>query len=526
MTADRTPKHRRPAALRGRRRRLTRGLLSVTVGFGLIALVLGYLIVPGVWQWKEGEAKVTAAQANIVEQNDTTIAGPVDPSLVAALRSAPSSPQSAPLILTYHDIGYNPSPYTVTPEAFATQMQLLNDAGWTTTTGAQLSEWLAGKPLPPHSVMISFDDGARGVWQYADPILARNQQHAIAYIITGYVGTRAPYYMTWPEIIRLQASGRWDIGSHTHLGHVQVPIDANGNEGPYVTKAQYLVDQHRVETSDEYSARIRNDLVESIDQLVAHGLPRPTFFAYPFSANAREPSSAIVASLFQAAMLDDVDVRATSSRDIMEGNLSRMDVLANLSLEEWAARLVDISPLDPGAAQPFTRRGSWTTNARTASPLPGRDDQPIILEPGPEDHTAMLFAPYQTTMWQNYTVAADVSGFSRPGDGTTAGLIALARDPRYQVEVTISVGAYQVLQAFDNQHIVASGTLPEQLSYRVEMTVRHDIVTVTIDGRPAFDLPIPALGPHVPAGGIAITGTRLYRDSPPPHFTSLEVRGF
>ena len=28
-----------------------------------------------------------------------------------------------------------------------------------------------------------------------------------------------------PEIVRLQSSGRWDLGSHAHLGHVQIPID-------------------------------------------------------------------------------------------------------------------------------------------------------------------------------------------------------------------------------------------------------------------------------------------------------------
>ena len=77
--------------------------------------------------------------------------------------------------------------------------------------------------MPPHSVMITFDDGAKGVWQYADPVLARYDLHATAFIITGFVGTHAPYYMTWDEIAELHDSGRWDIEAHTHLGHVQVP---------------------------------------------------------------------------------------------------------------------------------------------------------------------------------------------------------------------------------------------------------------------------------------------------------------
>ena len=83
--------------------------------------------------------------------------------------------------------------------------------------------------------MITFDDGATGVWQYADPVLKRLDMHAIAFIITGFVGTHAPYYMTWDQITELHNSGRWDMEAHTHLGHVQVPSDNNGNEGPFLT---------------------------------------------------------------------------------------------------------------------------------------------------------------------------------------------------------------------------------------------------------------------------------------------------
>ena len=118
----------------------------------------------------------------------------------------------------------------MTPENFAAQMQLIHDAGWTTLTTDQLDGWLDGEPLPPHSVMITFDDGATGVWQYADPVLKRLDMHATAFIITGFVGTHAPYYMTWDQITELHNNGRWDIEAHTHLGHVQVPSDNEGND--------------------------------------------------------------------------------------------------------------------------------------------------------------------------------------------------------------------------------------------------------------------------------------------------------
>ena len=145
-----------------------------------------------------------------------------------------------------------------------------------------------------------------------------------------------------PEIVRLQSSGRWDLGSHAHLGHVQIPID-DKLTGSLPHNPQYLPDQHRIETSDEYIARITHDLVDSTAQLVAHGLPEPEFFAYPLSAHSDDPENRTVASMFQAAMLDDVNLRATTSRDLAQRKLSRMDVVANLSLQEWGARLMTMS---------------------------------------------------------------------------------------------------------------------------------------------------------------------------------------
>ena len=231
------------------------------------------------------------------------------------------------------------------------------------------------------------------------------------------------------------------------------------------------------------------------------GLPEPEFFAYPLSTHSDYPENRTVASMFQAAMLDDVNLRATTSRDLAQRKLSRMDVVANLSLQEWGARLMTMSPLDPATAQPFSRNCAWTTRDLTASyPLPGETINLRRWTLVQKDHDAVLLAPYQTTMWQNYTVTADLGGFTHPGNGTTAGLVALAGAPRYQVEVTIRIGAYQVHQAFDNPRVVASGTLPQQRSHKVDIAVRPDLVTVLIDGRPTLRPPHTAARPAPPSG--------------------------
>ena len=327
-------------------------IYSVILTLLSTAVVAAYLILPGMWQWNRAAMRAETHGTSRPAVQVDTVSGPVDPALVAKLASLSTSPQAPPLILTYHDIGHTKDRYTVTPENFAVQMRMIHDAGWTTLTANDLSRWLAGEPMPPHGVFITFDDGTRGVWQYADPVLKRYGLHAMTFIITGFVATHAPYYMTWDQIHELQNSGRWDVEAHTHLGHVQVPSDANGHEGAFLTTAQWLPAQNRVETDEEYYARVQGDLTECKHQFVLHNLPEPRFLAYPFSAHedAENPAraamlSSIVTPLYQAALLDQADVVAVTTADnIAGGNINRMDVTADVTPEKWIDKLVKASP--------------------------------------------------------------------------------------------------------------------------------------------------------------------------------------
>lgn len=489
--------------------------------------VLGYLILPGIWQWSTA-ATEAAKTKNVVAQVTPIIPPTSDTGLANQLRTAPTSLQASPIILTYHDVGYRHNQYSVTPEVFAGQMQLLADAGWTTITAAQLSDWLTGHPLPPHAVMITFDDGVRGVWRYADPILARNHQHASAYIITGFVGTNAPYYMTWQEITALQSSGRWDIEAHTHLGHVQIPTGPAGKQGPFLTNLQYLASESRVETVDEYRKRITQDLIECKKQIIARRLPEPTFFAYPFSAQAGTPAlteilTTTVKSLFHGAMLDDAGTaRTTTASELVDGNLERMDITSDVSVADWAAKLFNASPLDPPTAAPFTRTTDWTTNDGAPATLPIHD-QALALDPGPGHYTIRKFAPAQTSIWHSYSVTATLGGFRRAGDGTTSGLVVLSDDAQ-QIELTLSDGSFQMRQGLDaNERILAAGTLPLASAYPVEITVRPDSVAIRISGRLIRSIPLRPNGTYSPAGGIAIAGKRENIDSPIPQISNIAV---
>ena len=99
---------------------------------------------PATWQWSSCRGQ-GGGQETAPDRHRGPGGRPGE--LVDRLRNTSTSPQAGPVIITYHDIGCNPSPYTVTPEDFAAQMRMIHDAGWTTLTAAQLDSlaaWSAG----------------------------------------------------------------------------------------------------------------------------------------------------------------------------------------------------------------------------------------------------------------------------------------------------------------------------------------------------------------------------------------------
>jgi poly-beta-1,6-N-acetyl-D-glucosamine N-deacetylase len=495
------------------------------------SLVAVYLVLPGAWQWAHAEAKVEAKKLHQI----VTVAPEVPGELVNRLRNTSTSPQAGPVIITYHDIGRNPSPYTVTPENFAAQMRLIHDAGWTTLTAAQLDSWLHGGPVPSHSVMITFDDGAKGVWQYADPVLAHYGQHAVTYIITGFVGTNQPYYMTWDEIAELQASGRWDIEAHTHLGHIKIPAGPNGEQGPFLTTLAWLPQQNRVETLAEYGRRVEADLAECKRQLIAHGLPQPRFFAYPFSADQGIPEVTeilrrTVGSLYHAAMLDDSDgIVATSSSDVAQGLVQRMDITADIDLDKFAHKLDLASPMDPLSANqpPLADAVGWVDEkGRPADIEVSEDKVTATINPDPGEEVVRNYAPLRSAMWNDYTVSADVGGFAIPGDDSMAGISVLkppdgGREFPGRVDVTIHDNGYSV--NVQGLVMIPPVRLFEAPEHHVVISVTDVQVIVTVDDAEPTVIDIPPHAVRTIGGGMALYAFRQSDTSPPLTFSNVTV---
>ena len=129
-------------------------------------------------------------------------------------------------ILMYHAVATDPNEATralsVTPEAFAEQMAVLADRGFTPVTTAGLAAcWRSGRALPERPVLITFDDGYEGVHRHALPALAKHGFPATLFVSTGWLS--GPYdtgggldtMLDWDQVRELAAAGV-EIGGHSH----------------------------------------------------------------------------------------------------------------------------------------------------------------------------------------------------------------------------------------------------------------------------------------------------------------------
>ncbi len=127
-------------------------------------------------------------------------------------------------ILLYHYVRVNPDPrdrvgfsLSTVPAMFRAQMQYLAAHGFHVLRLPDTVEAIRlHHPLPPRSVVLTFDDGYADFFTAAIPELRRHGFTATDFVITGRVGGWS--YMTWSQVRAADGMG-FTIGAHT-VNHV------------------------------------------------------------------------------------------------------------------------------------------------------------------------------------------------------------------------------------------------------------------------------------------------------------------
>ena len=126
-------------------------------------------------------------------------------------------------ILMYHSVSEAGGPTSIPPAVFREQMAALADSGVPVVSLDDLREAREGGPLPPCSVVLTFDDAFADFAETAWPILEAHGFAAIVFVPTGHVGGAEGWrgaaspprrLMGWPVIRELAAAGV-RFGSHS-----------------------------------------------------------------------------------------------------------------------------------------------------------------------------------------------------------------------------------------------------------------------------------------------------------------------
>lgn len=131
-------------------------------------------------------------------------------------------------VLNYHQINQvDHNMLTLSAVEFENQIAYLARTGYNPITPKQLVDYLQyGKELPPHPVVITFDDGYEDNYRVAYPILQKYHFSATVFLITDFVGRNARY-LTWTQIQEMHENGM-EFQSHT-LSHILLS-DASDEE--------------------------------------------------------------------------------------------------------------------------------------------------------------------------------------------------------------------------------------------------------------------------------------------------------
>jgi len=122
----------------------------------------------------------------------------------------------AAAILLYHNVGRDGAYLTTTPENFAAQMEFLRADYHVISLHDLVDHLIHGHPIKPRTVVLTFDDGFAGQYDFVFPILRASHLPATFFVATGIVGKSLRLssghdlpVMGWEQI--------WEIGSVPHL---------------------------------------------------------------------------------------------------------------------------------------------------------------------------------------------------------------------------------------------------------------------------------------------------------------------
>lgn len=170
-------------------------------------------------------------------------------------------------IMMYHDILPEKQVFfDVTPAEFEADLQLIRDQGLTPINLDQLVTHLTtGLPLPAKPILLSFDDGYAGHYEYVYPLLKKYGYPGVFAIYPDKVGTKkGRSSLTWEQLRQMAADPLVTIASHSVSHAVLTQVDEAQLEKEAVESKRILEQElgipinHFVYPEGKYNERVQD----------------------------------------------------------------------------------------------------------------------------------------------------------------------------------------------------------------------------------------------------------------------------
>jgi peptidoglycan/xylan/chitin deacetylase (PgdA/CDA1 family) len=378
--------------------------------------------------------------------------------------NASSTGAQAVPVLIYHGTPPEGNDNPPLPQnVFIEQLKSLKAAGWNTITLEQFEAFMKnGTPVPQKSFLLTFDDARKESFYPADPVLKDLGYTAVMFTITGFSlppdGEKpSTFYLNKTELQYMIDSGRWEIESHGAEDHrlYDIPL-ASPTTGQVTTLRQehflsnkfWLPNPGRIETNDEYIARVTNDLRGAKTTLEKTFGKPITAYAYPFNDYGQEsknfPDAVATLSNITSAIYNytfyQVDQRRNDPFNYPDPKaymIKRIEPTASWS----GAYLVHLLESNQAKALPYHSDGVWTEwNANWGDVQAVGNVLALHSSAQATGATALLNG---SELWKNYWMSATVDWKS----GNAISLVA-----RYQSDSKSFLSC-----AFTEDHILLEG---------------------------------------------------------------------
>lgn len=256
------------------------------------------------------------------------------PLLAAALLfPLPLAAQPYTTILLYHRVGEDRYPSTsISAPAFREQMAWLADHDYRVIPLAELVSALEeGQAPPAHSVVITFDDTYRSIYDIAAPILAEYGYPYALFVYTKAMEASYPDFMTWDQLRELAARPGVEIGNHGY-NHAHGVRRGGKTLSPDALRRDVATAQQRIEERLGVT---------------------PAYYAFPYGEYTAEAQAVVGEAGYRVQLTQD---RGSVGAETLLHQLPRNAMVGHRGNVEMLREVLGQPPLPWQSRQPATGR--------------------------------------------------------------------------------------------------------------------------------------------------------------------------